>query len=297
MLCGMHNGEHALIDGDLWTYDIAFAAQGKDGDVKDFEYVRNLIHRRLDEVLKMSQCSTFEGYLTGSGNFREEIAVTVPYKGTRKREKPWHYQNIRVYLEGHLGFKVVHGMEADDILAIRQTQLGERSCIISRDKDLRMVPGWHFGYSCGKQKSFGPFLYDDIGQLQLIGKGNKQKIQGGGLMFFYSQLITGDRTDNILGLPKGGDVLAYKVLHECRTEEEMFTRVLNLYRERYGEELGERRLLEDGQLLWMVRELHEDGSPVMWKFPMDPSDVAKEESSNLTEDVSSSTCVRDLEDE
>lgn len=305
----MH-GEHALIDGDLWTYDIAYAAQSKnpDGtlDIKPFEHCQKLIHRRLNEILTMSQCKTFEGYLTGKGNFRNDIAVTVPYKGTRKREKPFHYNNIRVYLEGHLGFKTVHGMEADDILALRQYQLGEKSCIISRDKDLRMVPGWHFGYSCGKQKSFGPQLYDEMGQLTLLGRGSKQKIQGGGLMFFYSQLITGDRTDNILGIPKAGDVRAYEELNECQTEEEMFQKVLNMYVRTFGEELGYKRMLESGRLLWMTKELHEDGSPVLWEFPFKPVlteetlqslDAAKEESSSRTEDASSSTNAKDRNDD
>lgn len=175
-----------------------------------------------------------------------------------------------MYLEGHLGFKVVHGMEADDILALRQYQLGEKTCIISRDKDLRMVPGWHFGYSCGKQKAFGPFLYDSIGRLDLIGKGNKQKIQGGGLMFFYSQLITGDRTDNILGIPRAGDVRAYEELSECQSEEEMFQKVVQMYVSTFGEQYGLERMLESGRLLWMTKELHEDGSPVLWEFPFEP---------------------------
>ena len=81
----------------------------------------------------------------------------------------------------------------------------------------------------------------------------------------------GDTTDNIGGLPYGGDVLAYAVLDGLQTEEEMFQAVWNLYYEYYEDEArASERMLEDGRLLWMCRELHEDGSPVMWAFPFEP---------------------------
>lgn len=269
------NGEHGLIDLDLWTYDIPFAAQRKqpDGTVEifDFEYCKNLFYKRIEEVMKMAQIKTWEGFLTGTGNFRHELAKNLPYKGNRKQPRPWHYENMRLWLEHVQGAKVVDGMEADDALSIRQLELGEASCIVSRDKDLRMVPGWHFGYSCGKQRTFGPVLYDQIGELMLEGRGIKQKIRGGGLKFFYSQLITGDSTDNIQGLPGGGDVLAFNTLSDCYDEEEMFQRVWNLFYRKYQDsDRATERMLEDGQLLWMCRELHKDGSPVMWTFPFNP---------------------------
>lgn len=270
----MH-GEHGLIDFDLWTYDIPFAAQRKNSDgtydILPFDYCVDLFYTRLEEVKKMAGITTWEGYLTGKNNFRFDIAKTVPYKGTRSQEKPFHYENMRVWLEHVQGVKVVDGMEADDILAIRQMQLGDKSCIITRDKDLRMVPGWHFGYSCGKQKTFGPYYYDSIGELELEGRGDKKKIKGGGLKFFYAQLITGDRTDNILGVKGGGDVLAYDTLNDLHDEEEMFQAVWNLYYKQYGDaDKASERMLEDGQLLWMVRQLDEDGKPVMWTFPFEP---------------------------
>lgn len=270
----MH-GEHGLIDFDLWTYDIPFAAQRGD-KVFNFDYCVELFYRRLAEIKKMSGIKTWEGYLTGTNNFRHDIAVTVPYKGTRKQPKPFHYENMRTWLTAVHGVKVIDNMEADDILAIRQMELGESSCIVSRDKDLRMVPGWHFGYSCGKQKTFGPMLYDEIGLLEMEGRGDKKKIKGGGLKFFYSQLITGDRTDNILGLKGGGDVLAYTLLNDLQTEEELFQTVWKEYYRVYKEEAKE-KLLENGQLLWMVRELDENGDPVMWEFPFEPEIIGEQD--------------------
>ena len=263
-------GEHGLIDFDLWTYDIAFSAQRKD-EILPFDYCVKLFDKRMEEIKLMAGIKTWEGYLTGTGNFRHDIAVTAPYKGNRKQAKPFHYENMRVWLEHVHGVKVVDGMEADDMLSIRQMELGEKSCIVTRDKDLRMVPGWHFGYSCGKQKTFGPVLYDHMGELHLEGRGDKKKLFGGGIKFFYAQMIIGDRTDNILGVKGGGDVLAYNLLNGAETEEEMFQKVWNLHYQYYGDEdKASQRMLEDGQLLWMVREMDEKGNPVMWSFPLSP---------------------------
>lgn len=280
----MH-GEHGLIDFDLWTYDIPFAAQRKDKDtgeidVLPFKYCIELFDKRIEEIKTMAGITTWEGFLTGDGNFRHAIAKNLPYKGNRHSDKPFHYENMRTWLEHKHGVKVINGMEADDMLAIRQIELGEQSCIVTRDKDLRMVPGWHFGYSVGAQKTFGPHLFDELGSLWLDGRGDKSKLIGGGLKFFYAQCIMGDRTDNIQGLPRGGDVLAYRTLNECRTEEEMFQKVWNLFADYYGEEAGSSRLLEDGQLLWMTRHLDENNNPILWQFPMEPVRFVESTESN-----------------
>ena len=117
---------------------------------------------------------------------------------------------------------------------------------------------------CGAQPEFGPELVNEIGYLEPVYKDEKIKgLKGTGLKFFYSQLITGDRVDNIPGLPKGGPVLAFNTLDACHTEEELFREVSALYLERVPN--PQEYLLEQGQLLWMVQSLHEDGSPVMWE--------------------------------
>lgn len=151
-------------------------------------------------------------------------------------------------------------------MAIEQTSSEPLTTIIcTRDKDLRMVPGMHFGWQCGKQGQYGPRQVTEIGELELL---NGKKLVGNGIKFFYSQLITGDTVDNIPGLPKGGPVLAYNTLVDCETEEEMYEAVKALYEEKFPEDYEE-RILEQGQLLWMVRELDENKQPVMWKLPND----------------------------
>lgn len=256
-----------LIDGDILLYEVGFANQFvEDGEIipKPFDDVSEYLHQKIEQIEE--ECWATEPstlYLTGKGNFREEIAKTKVYKGNRKAAKPFHYYNIKAYMEAMFDTKHEDGLEADDLMSIEATKNPEDTIICSRDKDLLMVEGNHFSWMCGKQQPFGPIWVDHLGELSL---NDKRKIKGNGLMFFYSQLITGDTTDNIGGLPKGGDVLAYRTLDGCRTEQEMYKAVSDLYKERVGED-WEEYFIEQANLLWMVRELDSQGKPIFWRKP------------------------------
>jgi hypothetical protein len=253
----------ALIDGDLLVYECSAVAEyPKDEPISNFDFVIEVFHNKLRDMLKAVDCTDYTMYLTGKNNFRNQIAVTKPYKGNRKGEKPFHYHNLRAYIMSLPDSVMIEGMEADDALAINQT---EDTIICSRDKDLRMVAGWHYGWESGQQGEFGPFQFTKQGQLQL--SENKKKLTGGGLMFFYSQLLTGDSTDNIPGLKGYGPAKAFDILCRCTDEYELFDAVSVVYEEQHQDKFEE-YMLEQGRLLWMVNELNEDGSPVMWELPM-----------------------------
>jgi len=273
-----------LIDTDILLYECSSVAEHKDEPIKGFAFVEEVFLNKVEEICR-AVGATEEPilYLTGKGNFREEVAVTKPYKGTRTQEKPFHYKNLKAYIRGLPNCVEVEGMEADDAMAIEQTSCnsvgkycpvdGPRNTVIcTRDKDLRMVPGWHYGWECGKQPEFKLQWVDEIGEIHLIEKVNAKgkvssEIKGTGLKFFYSQLITGDKVDDIPGLKGCGSIAAFCALRNCKTEREMYEAVENLYREKAEYPLT--LLYEQAYLLWMVRELDEEGEPVMWREPDD----------------------------
>lgn len=266
----------ALVDFDILTYEIGFAAEvgwrsiRKDDSIPPFDYVAELLDNRIANILGEVGASSLQGYLTGNTNFRDAIATIKPYKGNRKSAKPFHYKNLRAYMVGRYGAIITDGIEADDAMAIEQTtswgDVNKNTVICTRDKDLRMVPGWHYGWELGNQPSFGPELVDEVGYIKL--SEDKSKIRGTGISFFFSQCLTGDPVDNIQGLPKCGPQKAFKLLGDTPLPDEMFKAVREAYRGLYGDsEKGDNALLENGQLLWMVRELDEEGKPVMWRFP------------------------------
>ena len=287
-----------LHDADVLTYELAFSGQfvdSKTGElvIRDFDFVIGLLKQKIKEIegecwadepslLFLTNDTTLnkiwnrqrkvEGLepIKYKPNFRIDVAKAKPYKGTRKAEKPFHRDNLRAYMLAHYDCVVANGMEADDMLAVYQTKAAPNTTIIcTRDKDLRMVEGMHFGWPCGKlkgggytQPQYGPKRVTKLGELTYV----NNKLKGEGSKFFYSQLITGDAVDNIPGLTRGGPALAFKLLEGKDSESDMFEAVAERYRDKFGDD-WRGQMLEQAYLLWMCTELHDDGSPVMWEMP------------------------------
>lgn len=212
--------QHALIDADILIYRIGFATNNEEQSTA----IRTMAGFLEDLILiDLPEVQTWELFLTGKNNFRHQYAVTVPYKGNRKAEKPIHYQLLRDYLVLSWGAHVVEGKEADDMLAIRATALGSDSVIVTLDKDLDQVVGWHYNF-VKKNKYF-------IDKAQ-------------GLLNFYTQFLVGDTVDNIKGARGIGPKKALALL-EGKTEEEMWDIVV--------EHLEYDRAMENGHLLYMLR--------------------------------------------
>lgn len=235
---------HIVFDFDLWCYDIGFAAQGKDGTLMPFSYCTDLIDTRFTEIMQKLNGSTYEGYLTGTGNFRHSVGTVKPYKGNRTAERPHWYKQIRQYLVLNYNAVIVDGYEADDACAM--VMHSRPMCIcVTRDKDLKQVPGRMFSYKVGKQAEY---LYENLRNWYHS-------------YCFFSQVLTGDTTDNYPGLPGCGPVKAMNILTGCETAGDMFDAVLNAYRGYYFHDAND-RFLEQATLAWMVRQLYDDGSPV-----------------------------------
>lgn len=135
--------------------------------------------------------------------------------------------------------------------------------ICSRDKDLFMVPGYHYQWECGAQHAVQPKLVSELGSLRLE---SAKKLRGDGMRFFYAQCLMGDNVDNIPGIPFYGPIKTFKTLETCNSIPELFNTVREAYRKHYGDIWGE-RLLETGRLLYMTKELNKDGTPILWEFP------------------------------
>ncbi len=198
-----------------------------------------------------------------NANFREAVAKKKVYKGNRKPDgKPLHYLNLVEYVKANYDYVIAKGLEADDLLGVYQTKAEPLTTVIcSRDKDLKIIPGMHYGWEAGFQREFGPVQVDVIGELTL--SKNNKKLSGSGLKFFYSQVLTGDTTDNYPGLPLCGPVKAFNLLSDTNTEGDMFEAVLGAYKTYYTKKFGEEHdyraeMLEQCRLAWMVCELTEE---------------------------------------
>ena len=257
-----------LIDADILRYEVGFGAETgwqTEDELPPWPYVEEMLHYRIDKI-----CADVVAteppvlYITEGRTFRFDIAKKKPYKGTRKEHKPWHFNNLTVYFKDVLKCEIVTGIEADDAMAIRH--MGpEETIICSRDKDLKQLPGPYYSWELGRQPSFGPEVITKEGSLTL--SEDNKTLTGTGLPFFYAQVLIGDKSDNIPGLPGCGPVRAFELLGDVTTED-LYTEVKLEYQDNYEAD-WEEELLEQGRLCWMTRRLHEDGSPVLWEIGME----------------------------
>ena len=211
-----------LIDGDIIAYRTALSSVAE-----DIDDLYRIADSYIDNVRMNAdpRVDGFQVYLSGDTNFRDEVAVTHPYKGNRERERPECLDAVRGYLCMRYDAYVSDGQEADDDIAIAATRMGASAVICTIDKDLDQVPGWHYNFV--KQQRYC------IGTKEAV-------------LNFYMQLLTGDSVDNIKGIYGIGPKKALKHLQGL-DEVQMYQKCLELY------EGDDARVLENARLLWLRR--------------------------------------------
>lgn len=197
-----------------------------------------------------------ELYLTGKGNFREEIATIKGYKANRKDNvRPVHYKGIRRYMRERWGATVVRGHEADDALAMlaHQHDYDDRVVLVSQDKDLRTVPGLHYN---PRKKAWSVVTEREA------------------LLNFYRQVVTGDQVDNIPGCFKAGPKAADELLASVYDQNERT--IAEAVHDMYKRSLTKKgcpytcpttAMLENCRLLHMCRTIEETKEGGYWNFP------------------------------
>ena len=212
----------ALLDADILVYRVGFASEGEEENIA----LARCTEMVTDIVFFEANCDSYDGFLTGKGNYRYDIAKNKPYKGNRKAAKPKHYEALRNHLV-KMGCVVIEGQEADDALGIAAcSSKRDEFILITTDKDLNMIPGKHYNFV---KKEFAD-VTDEMA-----------------IKFFYTQLLTGDATDNIQGVEGIGPKKAEKALQGAETEEDMYKVAQSLYND-------DALLLENARLLWIRRE-------------------------------------------
>lgn len=273
-----------LIDGDVLRYELGNVANSVDihfGQkvLRPWERsrVEDLVEKRIETIVRRTDATGYEVFLSAGSNYRYDIAKTHPYKGQRTESKPHHWSTIGEILVQECGAYTVHGAEADDVLSLFARQAPDETCIASRDKDLRIVPCWQYSWRCGEsQPEIVMHKVDTLGTIEARPRpSGGYKLVGEGLKFFYGQVICGDDIDNYKGCPGVGPQGAMAALYGCSSEEELWEATYWVFAKKLGPERGYELLLENARLAWLLddAEVKEDGDQLfvtpraLWEPP------------------------------
>ena len=213
----------ALIDGDSLIY----YEMGK----PTLEEALESLDNRIMQMLSITKATHYAGFLTQGRCFRYAAAKTKPYKGNRKYgDKPIIFPAIKEYLKQKWSFTIVTELEADDLVSIYHDPL--KTVICSPDKDvLYQNKGVHYNY----------------GKAELVVVDENEA-----LTFLWKQMLMGDSTDGIVGIPKVGEKTA-TVWLESLIPHEMPEFVLNKYIEKFGIAEGITKFAETFRLVYILK--------------------------------------------
>lgn len=227
----------ALLDGDIVAFRCAAASENEDEGIGKY-YVDKLV----DDIILATGADQFSVYLSGPTNFRYQIYPE--YKANRLDQPvPRHREALKNYLLEKYNAVVSENCEADDLMGIEQCSYAD-TIICTLDKDLLMIPGKHYSWSIAGKGWVKDAIFREIDYLE-------------GMRRFYTQVLTGDTSDNIKGCPGIGKVKAERILSGCETEQEMFEAVQNAYS-------FDEAFLLNAQVLWIQRQPNQ-----LWSFPID----------------------------
>lgn len=180
------------VDGDTLAYRTAAVCE------THFEGAGfAIINSTLKEIVTDTQITKMRIYLSGKDNFRYKIGKTKPYKGNRATMvRPQFLPHIRDYLVENMNAIVVDGYEADDAIATDMVINGAIHCGV--DKDMLQIAGRHYNYVKKEWREITP---DEA------------------TLILYRQILMGDTSDNIPGLPRVGEKLAFNAIQNPETAE------------------------------------------------------------------------------
>tara|TARA_R110002124_G_scaffold94549_1_gene238615 strand:+ start:1291 stop:2094 length:804 start_codon:yes stop_codon:yes gene_type:complete len=217
------NEKIALIDGDSLIY--------YEMNKPTLQEALDGIDARINQMLTITNAKHYAGFLTQGKCFRYNIATTKPYKYNRKKgDKPIIFPAIKEHLKQIWGFTYIPELEADDLVSVYHDPL--QTVICSPDKDV-LYQNKVSNYNYGKAE----FTSVDENQA---------------LAFLWKQVLMGDSTDGITGIPKVGEKTAETWLKDL-IPVEMPEFVLNKYIEKFGIAEGIHKFTETFKLIYILK--------------------------------------------
>jgi DNA polymerase-1 len=222
----------ALIDADNLAFACAASAE-EDPEHIAIARARDMVERILHET----SATEYELWLSGPHNFR--LDVYPEYKAGRiDKYRPRWEKEVKEYLTTRWDANWSDGCEADDMLGVRLTELGDFGIMCHLDKDMNMIAGRHYNWELTR---LGKVIREAKIYYVTPNEGDR---------FFYYQMLTGDPTDNIKGVVGIGPKKAEGLLIQGTNYNEWY----DIVKDAYG---IEEEFLMNGQCLWIWRKAND----------------------------------------
>ena len=235
----------AIVDADSLLY----YEMGKD----TLEEAMAGIDERIQDIMDKTNSNKLTGFLTLGKCFRYEYAKSKPYKYNRKgKSKPPIFYALREYVQQKYLFRAVKGLEADDCVAIAADEwhkvltfaedagdVEEYAIIIcSPDKDvLKQIPGIHYNY---QKAEF------------------HETTEAEARDFLWKQVLMGDSTDGIPGIPGLGPKTADAIIDNMpESKLEYHEVVLSQYMSKFKTAEAIERFAETFKLVNIIKSMND----------------------------------------
>jgi len=218
----------AIVDADSCIYQASWQQKSVKEALNNY---RSLLDKNWTSPVWPDETVVYCG---GKDNFRYKLCPQ--YKANRK-DPPEDAKLFRPLMQAIIdeGLAIpAHGMEADDMVRIKAIECAKENIehvIVHIDKDLDCIAGDHYN---PKRAEFYR-IDDDQADLH-----------------YWLQMLKGDPTDNLPGLPKIGPKKAEKMLAGVPMNRRK-KRVLAAYRAKYGIVEWETKLLETANGIHILR--------------------------------------------
>ena len=250
----------AAIDADSIVYIIAWAHRdNKKEEIGMIEFVQQRCDSFFQYLIESTKADTYIGFFSDKKSFRNRNYLVAPYKGSRP-PKPEFVQEweevIKSYFAENYGFKTFDDLEADDLVSVINEMYPE-VIVCSPDKDLRQLPGTLFDYK--KNQLIEISSFDAMKHL-------------------YTQLLTGDVSDNVKGVPGLGEAKVSKLFDGLTEEIEFATVVKDQFNKYYGAYYGdiiENQTYDTIKMLCKSHKMYPQFEGVL-TFDLRPAPVYKE---------------------
>lgn len=229
--------EIALIDADSLIFHCALGNKDNpptlESAIADFE-------SRIYKMVQAAGCNKYILLMSDKKVFRHFITKsTKMYKSNRKSSVfPPVYIGLKAYMRQKPAFQC-QNYEADDAVGLFQYYINKynlgKSSICSPDKDvLNQIVGVNYNY--GKE---------------LIVNTTKEDSEN----FIITQLMMGDPSDGIAGIPKVGIKTAEKFLEHFKdlSFTDKLHKVLEMYMEKFGYRRGILNFTETFRLIYLLK--------------------------------------------